>query len=1261
MSSDPGEVTAPSPEERLIPYIPSLLQKRLAGDGARCWTAQGTAVFVDISGFTRLSERLARKGREGSEQIADAIGTCFESLLLVAYENGASLLKFGGDALLLWFDSPDHAVRGSRSCVLMRRALRSAGKISIPGAKVSLRMSQGVHSGLFHFFALGTSHLELLPIGPGWSTVVTMEHAAQSGEIRLSGDTVAHLPANAVGQARDGGRLLVRDPAPSLRALPLLRRPPLPQATLERCLPAYVRENVLAGAALPEHRPVTVAFIRIEATDAAIAREGDASAVNALDSIMTSVAAACDGHKVTLLASDVDHDGGKLILAAGAPLASGNDEERMLLALRAIADGANPLPLRIGVHRGPVFAGPIGPPYRRTYTVMGDVVNLAARLMAHAQPGHIYATADVIDRSPTRFDNTELAPFAVKGKAQPVRAWSVGRVAGSRARIERRLDLPLIGRDAQLEQFRDMVAEARAGRGSFVEIAGEAGIGKSRLVDALRAEAGDFDLWHAVGQAYTSTVPYAVWRELLREWLGFGRDDADETVAAKLRARVDEVAPELAPWLPLIGIAFGVEYATTPEVEMLAEKNRRPRMHEKLAALLTSAVTRPALMVIEDTGLADRPSAELTSYLGQVAHERPWLIATTTRSSSAAAGATRIELEALGEADARRLALAATEEHPLAPHVRDLVARRSAGNPQFLLDLVHVAVTSGGTRDLPESAETAATAAIDALAPPDRNLVRQAAMFGVTFHPRMLGWLGMRADDTAWQRLASMFEKEDDGYVRFRRALVRDAAYEGLPYKLRRTLHATIAQRIAEEGDESDAAVLSLHCAAAGDHAAAWRYARDAARAAIEVYAYVEASDLYARALDAARKLADVPARDVARAQEALGDALTRASEFAKAAQAYMGALKLIADDPLAESEVLLKRSRLEEKLGRYPLALRWASRARRSIAGRDDEGARRQRARASAWYATVLQAEGRNEAAIREARRAIAEAEDVDDPDALGAGCFVAGWALAALGRAGWEAQVTRSLDAYQRSGDRVKQAVILANVGVVCQGEGRWDEALDYYRRGREACERIGDTVNAAVAQMNVAEIMIDRGEIAEAEATLKDTLPLWRSSRYRYFQGACQSLLGRAALRAGRAGEARKWLADAKANFAHVGAEQDALAMDAALAECELYGGRPADALAAADALLSKGNGAAAFASALQRVRGEALAGMGDVVGAREALRSSVDIARSRHDRFAVVLASSAMARLDAAANDACAERDALVTALGIRTLPPAPRFA
>src|SRR5207253_6007510 len=147
--------------------------------------------------------------------------------------------------------------------------------------------------------------------------------------------------------------------------------------------------------------------------------------------------------------TDIDHDGGKIILVAGVPQAVGDDEERMLLALRNVVDAQPPIPIRIGVNEGHIFAGDIGPGYRKTYTVMGDAVNLAARLMARAEPGRVLATAGVLDASSVAFRTEALEPFMVKGKRDPVTAFAVGETIGSK-QVETD-DLPLAGRRAEIE------------------------------------------------------------------------------------------------------------------------------------------------------------------------------------------------------------------------------------------------------------------------------------------------------------------------------------------------------------------------------------------------------------------------------------------------------------------------------------------------------------------------------------------------------------------------------------------------------------------------------------------------------------------------------------------------------------------------------------------------------------------------------------------------------------------------------------------
>ena len=657
----------------LVPYVPRMVLQRLAAAPAtRVETLPGSLLFADISGFTKLSERLARMGHEGAERIADAIGTSFAALLEVAYANGGGLLKFGGDALLLAFEGDDHAARACRSAVGMRRALRRAGRIEAPGARVTLRMSIGVHTGTLHLFLAGRSHREPIVAGPAATAALRMEQAAGPGEIVVSAATAADLPGRLLGPATGPGRLLRAAP-PGPDAAPGHDPFAAGDALAAEALPVAVRAHLQAGGLAPEHRLVTLAFVRFAGTDALIARQGPDEAAAVLDALVTTVQTAAERHEIAFLGSDVDMDGGKLLLAAGAPRAVGDDDARMLLALREIADSAPPLALQIGVNRGRAFTGDIGPAYRRTYTAMGDAVNVAARLMGKAGPGEIYATADVLERSSTRFATTDLPPLEMKGKARPIRAWALGApvrreraTAGAGA---------LVGRARELGLLREALAAAREGSGRLVELAGEPGVGKTRLVEALRGAAAGLPVLRATCEAHSAGAPYAPWRELLLDLLGVHFDSPPEAVRGGLEEAVRAHDPGLAPRLPLLAAPLGLELPDTPETAQLSSAFRAARVHEAVVDLLRACLPGPVVLEFEQAHHMDAASGELLGALLEALPGLPWLVVTTRREGAGGFVApvgpqvTAVPVEPLAPADALALAERMTEDAPLPPHV----------------------------------------------------------------------------------------------------------------------------------------------------------------------------------------------------------------------------------------------------------------------------------------------------------------------------------------------------------------------------------------------------------------------------------------------------------------------------------------------------------------------------------------------------------------------------------------------------------------
>ncbi|MGH2725842.1 MAG: adenylate/guanylate cyclase domain-containing protein, partial [Actinomycetota bacterium] len=246
----------------LRPYLPRLTIEWLAAHPDETWREiDGTLAFVDVSGFTALSERLARRGKVGAEELSETIGACFEQLLAVAYGLGGSLIKFGGDALLLLFRGPEHATRAGAAAVGMRSTLRSVGNIVTPAGRVKLRMSVGVHTGTFHFFLVGDDHRELLVTGPAATRTTLMEQTADAGEIVVSGETAACLPAGCLGAAKGEGTLLRA--APDVAEAPI---DPMADQGFDPTpgIPAAIREHLLAGGGEPEHRQAGVMFMRFQ-------------------------------------------------------------------------------------------------------------------------------------------------------------------------------------------------------------------------------------------------------------------------------------------------------------------------------------------------------------------------------------------------------------------------------------------------------------------------------------------------------------------------------------------------------------------------------------------------------------------------------------------------------------------------------------------------------------------------------------------------------------------------------------------------------------------------------------------------------------------------------------------------------------------------------------------------------------------------------------------------------------------------------------
>jgi class 3 adenylate cyclase/tetratricopeptide (TPR) repeat protein len=1254
---------------KLAPYVPRALLARLARPiDVLTETVPCTMVFADISGFTRLSERLARRGEEGAEQLVDAINSCFSALLAEAYGRGGSLVKFGGDAMLLLFYDQEgdqqHAARACCAAVEMRRILRRAGRIRAGDSELVLRMSVGLHSGAYAMFVVGGSHRDLLFAGPAASTVARLEAAAGSGQILISPETARRLPRSCVGSALGPGRLLARAPAACEWNAPV-GLPTPPAEVLARFLPVAVRAHLERGALAPEHRAATVAFLQFGGIDEVVVRDGNDAVARRLDDLVRLIQGAAERYQVCFLDSDIAVDGVKIRLSAGAPRVVGDDEERMLLALRHIVEARPPFPVRIGVHRGPLFTAHVGPVYRRWYAVMGDTVNLAARLVGKAPPGRIYATREVLRGAKTAFEQHTVEPFAVKGKSRPVQVWDVGRPVRGASDSAIRMELPLVGRDRELSVLRGAIDAARRGSGALVELVGEAGSGKSRLM----AEAGRFAQGmvrlRASCEVYTREDSYHAWRAPLRTLLGLTGEESPHVMAERLKAEVESAAPDLLPWLSLIAIVLDVEIAPSVEVERLAGAPRAAKLHDVVLRFLGRALVVPTLLEVEQAHLMDTASVALFQALARELESSAWVVVVTRRDTDGGLvvhrAHPRVELGPLSPADAYELAVSAPEAFRLPPHVLELAVERSGGSPQFLLDLL--AAAAAGDRDrLPASVGAATMARIDALDPADAALVRRAAVLGLSFREeRLVDVLEADMpvpDDRVWARLSTVFAREPGGLVRFRRPALQEVAYASLPFKLRRRLHEAVGLRLEREqappGErEADAAVLSNHFALAGDHARAQRYALVAARRATERSAPADAVRLYRRAIDAARASGVVEdPQALADAWEQMGEELRRVGEPVAARRALREARRLLCEDPIAQARLCDRQAEVAERSEGLGSAVRWVMRGLRSLGELDSTDAISSRARLHSHLTGIRNRQGRWAEAVRVGRQAIAEAEAVGELRALARACYGVDWALRESGRPEEANHSWRALEIYEQLDIPEEESRVLNNLGMFAYFDGRWDDAIGLYRRSRAASERAHTPSDAARSDCNIGEILSDQGRVEEAAEHLERARRVWSATAERHSVAFIDLLLARLATRRGEGARAVPRLEAAMHELRRFSMDAYASFAEALLAEAEAFGGDPERALQIAHDQLELTDRNRPL---LARAAGTALARLGRVDEARAELGRALSCARERGSEYDVAATIDVLSALGAADAGLRRERDEILRRLRIVALP------
>ena len=1154
---------------------------------------EGTFGVFDVVGFTTLSERLERLGPVGAELTTAAIDGVLAPAVEAVLAAGGDVMTFGGDAISVYVTGHDHERRAAGCAAEIQRVVRRLGQLTTEAGKVRVKVSGGLHTGRLTLVCAPTAqYAPTFVTGRLVTRAVGLNSDASAGEIRLSPELEGRLPASWT-VSDDAGALRLRlGRVRSARAS--VEAPAAYDAPEERLSPVLRRS--LGGDRGAEHRPSAVAFAALPGTDGL---DGDELTRRAT-ALVEAVEAIRETYGICALDTDVGADQIRLMLTAGAPVLSDRDEERLLLALHDLA--SRQLGLRLGANRGRVFAGEVGHERRATYTLMGDAVNVAARLTAQSQPDAPLVTDDLLLRSRRHFATRGSSRLTLKNRRQPVTAVVLGPPTDGDEAVDTdrtSVAAPLVGREEELKAIHDVLRD----RGALV-VLGEAGVGKSRLVDEAVGAAAGRRLLRLTGNPYAASSPYAPFGQL-----------AQDAVRA----------------------AVGGD-----------ESTRQARVHAEVVRRLAAV---PSLVVIaEDLHWFDQASVDLTAELAATSVDNGWAVVATTRTQPAALSwVPTLALQPLGDAAAAHLAVDLAGDLALTDSsVSDLV-RRSGGNPLFLRELVTALAANG---ELSDTVEQVLGARIDELAPEDRRLLREASVGGHDVDVQLVSDAldEVRAGDPDhWGGLRGLVSV-NDGRLRFDHDLVRAVAYAGLPYRRRRQLHGRFGDILADHRD-ADVAVVARHYTVAERHPESWRWSQRAAAQAREGAAWVEAAGHLTAALRAADRMQPTPeVHEVAAVAEALGDVCERLGRTDDARRAYRRALAA-ATRPRDISRIRRQQARVEERAGRYRSAFRLYGDALRAVesAGPDEDD---ERAAAQLGRSFIRWQQGQLEDARRLAELALARAEAKGATQQMAQAHLQLEMACGELGLPGRAEHAEAALQLFAAAEDYLGMANLLLNLGVSAYNESDWETALDWFESAADAYRRAGDVIGEAIVTNNRAEILTDQGRLDEAAQCLDDARRVFRATRYEIGVAATTSARSRVALRRGDVELASALNAEAGAEFERLGAQELVVDADARAAELLATYGDADEAVNVCSKVteeVDSYDGLPVVAIAARRYLAIALARSGRTTQAQTVIDDALERARTADIQHEVALALAVRAHI--AGDPMPAEAEDIADRLGI----------